>query len=581
MGQIQRLTRGTTKPYNSVPRIDWSHPLAAGLATYCYDAGGSIIDLVYGHQMTMGANGTAPFGSQQSQFGRGKQIPLDGWGFMPPFPVGKIAPFGGTAPFSAAMGTLFTGTTGPSSPDSACATIQDAANTEDTFFGFNTFPPTDGTNPNKVAAVFTNANVCTFNINIAPGTFQAWSMTAITGSAQLYYNGAADNTYSGTTTFNSDTTAQVMYNTASINTGQQFGNGANGFIFYFAMWGRPLSAQEHLQLSQDPYCFLIYPEDEIFETLIGVSGGAISLSLATTESTDTAAFTTTFSDQLTLATTETPDVVAFTTSFGTSAALATTETPDVAAFTLGFADQFTLATTETSDAASFTTNVADQFSLVTTEAPDIAAFTTTFSDQFALAVTEASDSAAFNLGGAVSFNMVATETPDTAAFTTTFADQLALATTEAPDVASFNLGGVISLTLALTESPDVAAFVVNDPTTFALATTESPDLAALTATFADQFALTVTEAPDTAAFSATVSDQFVLTTTEAPDVAAFTVGLVSTPVFSLVTTENSDVATFTISVVAPIPPKTRSPIPRSHWDYGWYDGIPMRKLGRR
>lgn len=282
MGQIQRLTRGQVKPYNSVPRIDWSHPLAAGLATYCYDAGGVIIDLVNSGKITIGGNGTAPFGSRITQFGRGLQFPLDGWGSMPPFPSGIIAPFGGTAPFSAAMATMFVGNTGPSSPDSACVTVQDAGNSQNTFFGFNTAVP------DKVSAVYGNVAAQNFTGTVINNTFQSWATVsnAAGTAAQQYANGLADILFSGTTTFNGNTQAQVMYNTASINAGQTFGNGINGFVFYFAMWGRALTAQEVLLLHQDPYCFLIYPEDEMFASLIGVQaaaaiigGGAVSLQL--------------------------------------------------------------------------------------------------------------------------------------------------------------------------------------------------------------------------------------------------------------------------------------------------------------
>jgi hypothetical protein len=277
MGQIHRLTRGRVKPYNSVPRIDWSHPLAAGLATYCYDVGNSIVDLVRGDQIKIGANGTAPFGSHESQFGRGRLFPLDGWGSMPPFPIFEINPFGGAAPYSAAMGTLFTGAVGTpqTSPDSVLVSVQAANNNLDTFFAFNVWQNGAPGNPHAydiVSAVFGNASNGIYTQAVSPGNFQTWGCVATSGSsADLYGNGVFDNTFAGTTTFSGDSQAQIMYATASINAGQTFGTSFQGFVPYYAMWSRALSAAEMMLLHQDPYCFLIYPEDEMFSTLVGAA----------------------------------------------------------------------------------------------------------------------------------------------------------------------------------------------------------------------------------------------------------------------------------------------------------------------
>ena len=292
-GQIRRLSRGQVKPYNSLPQIDWSHPLAAGLATYCYSTDGSIIDLVIGTQFIK--SGGAP-GAGLSQFGRGLSFGLTDFGAMPPFPVNYINPFGGAAPFSCAVGTIFNTTAmGPGSPDCASVNVQAASNNEDTFFGFNVWPAGASGNPSS-------STVCSFVVNntfnvfptppgtqagvqpVVANTFQSWGFVASTSSHGLtYYNGvncqefdSSSNTvnsaYTGTTTFSGDTQAQTMYNTASINAGQTFGNGISGIIPYFAMWGRALTAAEMLLLYEDPYCFLIYPEDRIFSTLVGAGG---------------------------------------------------------------------------------------------------------------------------------------------------------------------------------------------------------------------------------------------------------------------------------------------------------------------
>lgn len=577
---VPLFRRGQAKPFGSIPRINLDHPLARGLKFYGYDIGGVVLDLVGGAASTPDAS-PPPYTVSSSAFGSGVLYPngvLTGGLSIPSSPAVKAV----TAPFTWACGCI--------------QTVASPANSFNRIWGrtANNGSPAPFENwcfQTNVSGVGTSVRSGWSVNSSTEGDSATWSIVAnqFTSLLAMFTTPTNVDSYSQGIKQNSTTTSYSSTNTndniffgdpgPATGLGQSF----PGFVFYGAFWNRALTAAEALLLHQDPYCFLIYPEDEMLATLVGVSGGG-TISLA-------------------LATTETPDTAAFALSLPGNFTLSTTEAPDVAAFTATFADQLVLAATETPDAAAFTTSVSDQLSFATTETPDVAAFTTAFADQFALAVTEAADTAAFAAAFSDQFALATTEAPDVAAFTTAFSDQFTLAATESADVASFNLGGVISLTLAVTESPDVAAlsasisdqltlavteapdaaaFVVNDPTTLALAVTETPDVAAFTAAFADQFGLTVTESPDMAAFTATVSDQLVLATTEAPDVAAFTVGLVGTPVFSLVTTENSDVANFTLSVFSPIPPKTRSPIPRSLSDYGWYDRRPpMRKLGRR
>lgn len=269
MGQIQRLTRGLIKPYNSLPRIDWSDPIVQGLSTYCYGTDGSIIDLVNGGQFTaVGCNGVKPTG-----FGNYLQFPLTGYGYMPPLTAGKTIPFGGSAPFSTAIGTIFNTTaTGPGfTSDGDCALVQvlDAANTTNTFSGFNTWPPGAAGNPNPATTTLAcevgNSTNAYFTPTVIPNTFQSWGMACPNNTTGLLYSlGLFDNTFSGTVNFNGASQGQVMYGTASINSGQSFGNGISGAIPYFAVWSRVLSPAEYLRLATDPWSFLIYPEEDFF-----------------------------------------------------------------------------------------------------------------------------------------------------------------------------------------------------------------------------------------------------------------------------------------------------------------------------
>jgi len=73
--------RGQNKPWDSIPRINWQHPLAVGLASYCYDAGGILIDLVNGGKSstvtaTLATRGIGKFGSGYKYTSGGGAIKL-------------------------------------------------------------------------------------------------------------------------------------------------------------------------------------------------------------------------------------------------------------------------------------------------------------------------------------------------------------------------------------------------------------------------------------------------------------------------------------------------------------------------
>lgn len=261
MGQIQRLTRGRVKPYHSVPRIDWSHPLAAGLVAYCYDIGGAVIDLVNGGFLTpVGA-----LGSQESQFGRGLEFPTTGYGFMPPLPTSKASQYGGSAPFSLSLGTFCVGDS--VNAEAVIVSVQDAGNSTDTECGFNSMDPT------TVAGIYGNSTTVSFGQRLIHNSFQTWGFSATSSSAGSQYGNGVFDTSVATTTIFSLTNPEIMYSTAASNA-PSFSGGINGFVPYFAIWGsRALTAADHLQLYQDPYSLLIYPEDEMYD-LVGIAGPA-------------------------------------------------------------------------------------------------------------------------------------------------------------------------------------------------------------------------------------------------------------------------------------------------------------------
>lgn len=261
MGQIQRLTRGQAKPYASIPRIDWAHPLAQKLAIYCYDIGGTYVDLINGGLSTL----VSTSGRANSKFGQGALFPsATSYGFMPQ--NANATAVGQTAPYSVAIATFYPSAVGGFDGTLVCT--GEVANTGNTATGFTTGNPAT-----LMGAVYNNGgSLQNYNQAVAVATFQSWGYTAKSASAgDLYANGALDKSATGITTTLAVGTSQVMFNSAQANA-QTFGGGLNGFLPYFAIWNnRVLTAADWRLLHDDPYCFLIYPEDE--DRLVGVAAG--------------------------------------------------------------------------------------------------------------------------------------------------------------------------------------------------------------------------------------------------------------------------------------------------------------------
>src|SRR5882672_8935016 len=75
--------RGPSKPWTSIPRINWNHPLAINLVVYGYDVGGVVIDLVNGGK---GSTTTATAVSRGiSAFGAGYKYVSGGGAIRLPF----------------------------------------------------------------------------------------------------------------------------------------------------------------------------------------------------------------------------------------------------------------------------------------------------------------------------------------------------------------------------------------------------------------------------------------------------------------------------------------------------------------
>jgi len=122
---------------------------------------------------------------------------------------------------------------------------------------------------NNMVAIYANTYTSTFTTN-SIGVFHSVVGTNTSATSQnTYFDGKLAVTSAITAAFTA-TAYQPCLNSEQSNF--PTGNGVAGWIHFGALWNRTLSAQEASQIHNDPYCFLIYPEDEIFATLVG-SGG--------------------------------------------------------------------------------------------------------------------------------------------------------------------------------------------------------------------------------------------------------------------------------------------------------------------
>lgn len=260
--------RGQAQLYGSIPRINWSHPLAYGLGSYVINIGPIYIDLVSGQPVVRQSGSTHP-GIGSSPFGSGIQfgaVGTDDWfnSTTSPFLSSFTA-----SPFTQAIGVFFK--TYPAS-----GTIMASLWSQSTS-PFNVF-------------VFQANSQTSFNVLYATGSGGAGyastaggcsvnafhsCMAVATGSSagSIYVNGVLDGTVSGSpTTQTGAAGTQLVLN--SLSTGGNSQGGLGGFLYYWAGWNRPLTAIEARLLHDDPYCFLVYPEDEIFATLVGAAAAA-------------------------------------------------------------------------------------------------------------------------------------------------------------------------------------------------------------------------------------------------------------------------------------------------------------------
>lgn len=273
MPLVSRLNRGQVKPYASLPRIDWSHPRSKGLVWYAYDYNGVVYDLVSGVAQRSGtppSRAVTKWGILGNYNGSSNFIFGDGVnpGGVPLSQVTRTAPYSWAAGFiSTAIqangtGILFQGSSTLSSP-------------------ITLFVPT-GANAAVQFFVAESASFTTANGTLTNNVFHTAVCAATGASAQsLYFDGALAGTGSVSSI---DGVAANTNTTTKIGLGAvgQSGNTTfwAGQIPFGALWAlRIISAADVRDLQVNPWDHLIYPEDEIADTIVGVASGAVSVNL--------------------------------------------------------------------------------------------------------------------------------------------------------------------------------------------------------------------------------------------------------------------------------------------------------------
>lgn len=87
------------------------------------------------------------------------------------------------------------------------------------------------------------------------------------GNIDLYANGPLVLQSTLPSAPNTTSTAQLGCGVGVVSPGSGVLQATSLYVGY--IWNRVLSADEHMTLHLDPYCFLIYPEDELFATAMG------------------------------------------------------------------------------------------------------------------------------------------------------------------------------------------------------------------------------------------------------------------------------------------------------------------------
>jgi hypothetical protein len=261
--------RGQVRPFTSIPRINWSHPLANDLVLYAYDTGVGLIYDLYSGTVFQSQGTTTHRGIQGSAWG-----PSTYWigggnegAFTPPGLTTKSI----TPGFSFGTGVILNNA-GTSFAPFFADNVNGGSSAP-----YHNWEIQTGPSGSPLIRAAWNSNgsseQTTSTYSITQGVYQS-GVCCLKGTASslnyfFYVNGIQAETGSGT----------WAYTSSGEQTNIACNSGANvqitGQVFWGGLWDRALTAAEVAVLHQDPYCFLWYPEDDLFATvLVGVAGPA-------------------------------------------------------------------------------------------------------------------------------------------------------------------------------------------------------------------------------------------------------------------------------------------------------------------
>lgn len=255
--------RGLFKP-SGAPRINWADPLTDGLCAYWLmtPAQGGLLELVHGGRTAFASGQVVPF---QSLYGAVAKFTAQLAG-----PTLSNAYLGITTKVSMFGHVRCT--------KSGCVAYGRAANA-----GHST-PYLD------FGAWCENSGNTHFRCSLSDGTTTTVNVASFSDSLWHFLGG----TYDGTTV--------VAYGDASVATaGMAIGantvrDGGQNFVFggsrsspgedftgdqlWNGLWNRALTSVEKERLRLDPFCFLIWPEDDLFALMVAAGTAAYSLTAA-------------------------------------------------------------------------------------------------------------------------------------------------------------------------------------------------------------------------------------------------------------------------------------------------------------
>jgi hypothetical protein len=277
-----RARFGQAKPYTSIPRINWGHPLAKGLVSYLHDCGGGVvIDLVTGKlckvvsfgtltnnpRITPTVLGGTAWNSNGGQAGNNG----NSWGIVAP--IASIQDnLTNAAPYSFASGYMPRGAIASSVVFGTIFCFSDTTGANVPFYmGID--------DSNHLAIIFSNGSLRTIAVSPPVNGYATTAGVLTSATSGTCYHVDAVNGFNSQT--NTETTYSFTGHQGCLYTDNVPGSNVggvdsafNGTIFYGAAWkNRALTAAEVRLLHQDPWCLLVYAEDEAFNTLKGTTGG--------------------------------------------------------------------------------------------------------------------------------------------------------------------------------------------------------------------------------------------------------------------------------------------------------------------